>query len=121
MKKMNVKLFPPVDMKNIAAKFLTLFKNRVKSGLDAEGDFFPAYSKGYAKYKQRKMTRFTDGKRLKGYQGISISSANVNRPDFTLRGITLKTTRIKSVQRDGFTFGWDGEPAEIVTGNAEKG
>ena len=119
MKKMKIELFPVNAMRKVAAEFLAVFKKRVQSGKDANDKEFPPYTKEYAELKAKGMTG-ESGRRLPRYGGISITSKNVATPDFTLRGITLKSTRITNVEKNAFEFGWDGEPADIVAGNAGR-
>lgn len=114
----NVKLFDPRDLLKIAAFHLRIFVQRVKSGKDAEGTTFPKYTDKYAKMKSGRMT----GKkgRLKRYKGISITSSQVSPPDFTLTGLTLRGLRVRAHDSHSYTLGWEGEPAEIVQGNAGR-
>ena len=115
----NVKLFDVAQLRKIAASHIRIFLARVRGGKDAEGQSFPKYSKAYAHYKSQRMTG-EKGQRLKRYRGKPIASTNIGNPDFTLTGLTLRGLRIKAVDTKSYTMGWDGEPAEIVQGNAAR-
>jgi len=114
-----LKYYPRKVVKQISAKHLTLFKRRVVTeGRDAKGKEFPEYSTKYKELKASGMKKKSGG-RLKGYEGIRIST-EVNKPNFKLRGLTMINLRKRNIKPQSYKLGWRGEAAAIVEGNADR-
>lgn len=79
------------------------------------------YSKQYAKYKENDMRRFTDGKRLKSHYASSISSHQTNYVDMILTGQTLRGLKVRSVENDGVTLGYEPADTKKIIGNRARG
>lgn len=78
-------------------------------------------SKSYKKYKANNMRRFTDGKRLKSYVGVSIRSANIGDVNMYLTGQTIDGLHTHSIQKDGATLSYASKDANKVLGNENLG
>jgi hypothetical protein len=95
-----------------------------KKGLDYKGRQFKKYSRWYEDLLRRDF-RTKTGKRVKGYQGISLNtSANkINNRVLELRGLTMANFGTRPVEwtGEGYIVGWTGEAAELVIKNADRG
>jgi|GEM_PF-1707017 len=131
MKSMNIekiKFFDPKVIKNVQAKHLALFKDRVtEKGHDKDGKQFPKYSKGYIEALERDM-RIKRGPRKggrhKGLGGISLTTSGekISRRQFRLRGITMGPNfKLGKHGSDYYELTWAGEGAQIVQWQAEAG
>ena len=117
-----IKLFDPQQMMKVAAKYTTVFTDRVTDRAeDGKGKKLPEYSEGYRKLIEKGF-RKKDGTRYKGYGGYSLALQGkiANRP-FRLRGLTMRNFKARKADSDSFSVGWTGNPALIVQGNKENG
>lgn len=79
------------------------------------------YSEQYAKYKANNMRRFTDNKRLKNYYATSISSTDTSKVNMTLTGQTLKGLKVRTIENNGVTLGYEPADAKKIIGNRVHG
>ena len=115
-----IKLLPNLALARVADKHLTLFNIRVsKKGKDARGNIFKSYTKKYADLKVSGMVG-KSGKRLSRYKGIGLDR-QVDPPNFILRGLTMKDLKRREVKKHSYILGFDGEYADIVKGNKQRG
>lgn len=114
--------FPIVPiLKRASLRHLRIFKDRIKRGVSASGKKFSPYSKQYSEIKARRFER-KDGKgRLKSYSQKSIESSQINPPDFTATGLTLRSVKRHKVSERGWYLTFEGQAGDIVEGNKRYG
>jgi hypothetical protein len=88
------------------------------------------YSKGYAKYKNNYMNRFTDGKKLKAYTGRSVvdnttATVNLRATGKTIEGLHLETILSNGIimtyqEADGYKLEYNEEMGRVITTLNEK-
>ena len=78
------------------------------------------YTKQYARYKANNMRRFTDGKRLKGYEGRTVVSAS-QTPNMYLTGETIKGLDYYSSDKDSMKMSYKEKDKDKIIGNVEQG
>lgn len=117
-----VKFFNPKRLRRVAERHKSMMYERVLSGKDYRGRQFPKYSKGYNKL-LRKDFRKKDGQRYSRYAGVPLTTGGnkISQRPLNLRGLTMSNFRVRSVRKDSWISGWDGEAASIVEGQARKG
>ena len=114
-------------MDRMAVKINELVRQDSLKSKWQDGKTGGSYSKQYAKYKANNMRRFTDGKRLKKYKGVSIVSNKTNKVNMTLTGDMANSLKLKTKEVTGaggsfvMSYKNDKETIGKVIGNQELG
>lgn len=113
-----VRIFPRKTMGKVANLYETVFRKRVKRGMDAKGGEFEPYTSEYAKKKGRGFTKI----RGKGrYAGIKVvASTRTSPPDLIQSGLTMKSFKRLRFGKFYFAMGWD-KRGEIIQGQKNQG
>ena len=116
-----IKLYKPKAMQQLAIIYIkSFFVQRVRRGIDGRGRRFKGYTEKYAEMKRGGFKK-KDGSMMKRYSGVAISSNKTDVPDLTVRGTTLKAMQLFAFDRSGFTVGFDGQPASVISGQKDQG
>ena len=122
-----IEYFPIKDITKIANEHAGVVKARVTDkGQDYKGNQFPAYSQGYTEALQRDMKIKRGprkGQRHKGLEGVGLntSGTKIAKRQFSLRGLTMGPGfKVRKVEKDSYTLGWDGEAAMVVDAHKDK-
>ena len=79
------------------------------------------YSKGYKKYKNNYMNRFTDGKKLKSYAGKSVADNTTASVNMRLTGKTIEGLHLEQVLVNGIILSYQESDRKKIEGNEEMG
>lgn len=123
-----IKFYDPKVVRKVQLKHLGMFKKRVAGqGRDKDGRRFPGYSQGYREALGRDMRIKRGprkGQRHKGLEGISLTTGaqKIGSRQLRLRGITMGANfGAGKFAGDYYELTWDGEGAQIIEWQAEKG
>jgi len=120
-----IKFFPIEGMRRIAQKYYGVFVKRVTiEGKDYQGNQLPPYKPSYKKMLEKDFRKKSGG-RIKGYEGVSLTTgdAKIARRPLKLRGLTMGPGlfKIGAVTNSAIEFEWSGEAGMIIEAQAEKG
>lgn len=117
-----VEIFNTSVLRRVAERHLSLMYQRVLNGRDYRDRQFPKYSSGYEKLLGNDF-RKKDGTRYARYRGLPLTTGGnkIAKRPLLLRGLTMGNLRVRSVRKDSWVSGWDGEAGGIVEGQARKG
>jgi hypothetical protein len=88
---------------------------------DKSGYFFGTTFFRNEKANLRKGQQITTGKRLKAYQGVSITSRETSFVNMILTGQLFRGLKVKSYDETGVTIGYDSKDAMKIVGNRAYG
>lgn len=80
-----------------------------------------AYSKGYTKYKNNYMNRFTDGKKLKSVSGKSVVDNTTKSVNMRLTGKTIEGLHLEQVLINGIILSYMPADEDKIVYNEEMG
>lgn len=79
------------------------------------------YSKGYKKYKDNFMNRFTDGKKLKAFSGRSVMDNNTKSVNMRVTGATIRGLHLDKILSNGVIMAYMDADGYKIEYNEEMG